>query len=119
MPNAVWPSSLPQFVEIDGYDETLPDALLRTRMDAGPAKQRRRFTAAPRSLAAVTDLMTAAQGATFEAFFETTLQMGALPFDWAHPRTQATKTFRFREPPKAIARPGGRVQYRLSLEIMP
>ncbi len=119
MPNAVWPPSLPQFVEIDGYDETLPFPVLRTAMQTGPAKQRRTSTAAETPIAFVTDVMTAEQAATFEAFYLVTLLTGALPFDWVHPRTQQTMTYRFTAGPKPVPAKGGRVRYRLQLEVLP
>lgn len=119
MPNPAWPASIPQFVEIDGYDETLPFPVRRTQMQSGPAKQRREFTAGETALTLTTDIMTAAQAATFETFYVDTLKHGSLEWDWVHPRTQATKTFRFTGAPKAIPHKGGRVQYRLPVEIMP
>ena len=85
MTNPVWPASLPQFVDRP-HTEGMPDALLRTPMDAGPAKTRRRFTAGIKPVKAQMDL-TAAQAATFETFFDVTLKAGALAFDWVLPRT--------------------------------
>jgi len=53
-------------------------------MDAGPAKVRRRFTAGVTPVAG-TMIMTAAQLATFETFFNTTLLGGTLRFSWTKP----------------------------------
>lgn len=119
MANPVWPSTLPQFVEIPGYDETLPFPVVRTSPEKGPAKQRREFTAAPTPIAFMTDLMNAAQQATFETFYFTTLKHGSLAFDWVHPRTQSTKTYRFVGGPKPVPVSKIHVRYRLSLEILP
>ena len=40
-----WPATLPQEILAEGYEEGLPDVLVRTKMDAGPDKVRRRATA--------------------------------------------------------------------------
>lgn len=119
MPNPVWPSTLPQFVEIPGYDETLPFPIIRTAPDMGPAKQRREFTSAPTTFSLTTDVMTAAQQAIFEAFYFDTLQHGSLAWDWVHPRTQSAKTFRFTGGPKPVPASTNTVRYRLSLEALP
>lgn len=119
MPNPVYPPELPQFVQIEGYEETLPFPVKRTPVQSGPAKQRREFTAAETPIGFNTDVMTAAQATIFEAFYFDTLKHGALEFDYVHPRTQAVRTYRFTAGPKPVPQPGGRVYYRLQLEIMP
>ncbi|QLH37711.1 MAG: hypothetical protein HWD60_00095 [Defluviicoccus sp.] len=43
--SAVWPSSLPQKPLVDGFSETAPNLVVRSPMDVGPAKVRRRATA--------------------------------------------------------------------------
>lgn len=113
MPNATWPAGLPQDVEIDGYEETSPANKLRTQMDAGPAKQRRRFTAGVRPLK-VTMIMTRAQIATLDAFHDATLAGGALPFDFTHPRTLVTTTFSFVKEP--MWRPLSATTWRAAME---
>lgn len=119
MPNPTWPPELPQFVEITGYDETLPFPVKRTQMQRGPAKQRRDGTSTPPPFNFTTDIMTAAQAAIFETFYFDTLKHGSLEWDWVHPRSQATKTFRFTAGPKPIPLGNGKVQYALALEAMP
>jgi len=123
MPNPVWPPSLPQHVETPDLENTFPDSAVRTKMDAGPGKARRRFTAAPEPIKAAI-IVTAAQLATLKTFFVTTLASGALRFDWVHPITQAAATFRFRGAPqvKALGNSGGGVamtKVTLDLEIVP
>ncbi len=111
MANPTWPASLPQRVAVDGYGEGPPDTTVRTRMDAGPAKVRRRFTAGVRPLSLQIDL---------DGFFGTTLLGGALAFDWVHPRTQAAVTLRFVRPPayRPLASDAA-WQAVLQLEILP
>lgn len=118
MANPVWPVSLPQDPLIDGYDERAPDVLARTEMDAGPDKVRRRFTAGVRPMR-LTVALTRTQVQTLDDFHVTTLQGGALPFDWTHPRTLATVAFRFTEPPSY--KPQSQTDWlaALALEILP
>jgi hypothetical protein len=68
-----------------GYQGRFAETVLRTSMDAGAAKLRGRFTAAPRQIE-VTFRMTAAQVAVLRDFYQETTGGGALPFDWVHPR---------------------------------
>jgi hypothetical protein len=89
-----WPSSLPQDVLVQGYEEGPPNTLVRTEMDQGPDKVRRRSTAGTRTFAAQA-IMTKAQVATLDSFILDDLSGGALRFDWVHPRTQASVSFRF------------------------
>ena len=114
-----WPASLPQLVAVEGYEESPPETALRTEMEAGPAKLRRRFTAGVRPLSVLLDL-DAAQVETLDGFFVTDLAGGSLRFDWVHPRTQATVELRFLRPP--VYRPlGSDAAWRaaLHLEILP
>ena len=119
MANPIYPVGLPQFVQLDGYDEALPWPVKRTKMQSGPAKQRREFTAAETPFSLATDIMTASQAAIFEAWYYETLAMGSLEWDWVHPRTQAVTTYRFTAGPKPVPVAGGRVYYRLAVEAMP
>jgi len=119
MPNPVWPAGLPQDVLTDGFGEQLAEVVLRTQMDAGPAKMRRRFTAGVRVFNVATSL-TRTEAATFETFFGTTLLGGALAFDWVHPRTLATVAFRFRKAPTLRPEPGAKLwRAEMELEVLP
>jgi len=89
-----WPGTLPQTPTTGGYEEAPPDLTIRTEMDAGQAKRRRRFTAGPREFS-VSFVLTKAQVATLDTFYVTTLKGGSLSFDWFHPRTGAAGEFAF------------------------
>ena len=92
---ASWPS-IPFFDEREGFTQSEPrGAVLRTQMDAGPAKQRRRFTAAPKVIQGRIGEVTQAELETFEAFYKDTLKMGALSFTTTYPPTGETESFRF------------------------
>lgn len=120
MTTPVWPVTLPQSVLVQGYSETPPQLSIRTDMDAGVAKVRRRFTSSIRPIECNT-LLTAAQVATLDAFYLSTLEGGALRFEWNHPRTGATVEMRFMEPPQYTPAGGGVTYFNVSLklEVMP
>jgi hypothetical protein len=118
-----WPVSLPTRVLLEGFEATLPSTVIETQMDTGPAKRRRRFTAAVTPYAAMLRI-TAAQLATFIAFFQTDTAGGALTFDGlAHPLTGAAATHRFMKPgdsPPSYHRVGHDTwQVSFGLEVMP
>lgn len=81
----VWPPSLPRAPRRDGYSEQGGANVLRTPMDAGPAKQRRR-SRRPAPVQCVYRL-TADQVQTLTGFIDNTLR-GVARFGWPHPRTR-------------------------------
>jgi hypothetical protein len=104
---AIYPSSLPEFVLQDGYSEKLNSQTIETQMETGGSpKIRRRFTRKVKTFQ-VTILLDAAQLATFESFWESTLSGGSLPFEWVHPLTRLATTFRFRNPPPGYTNQAG------------
>lgn len=105
MPNPTYPNTLPQFVMEGGYSETIQDQTIESQMDTGPAKIRRRFTKSLRRFN-IQLMMTPAQTATFESFWQNDCKGGSLPFDWVHPRTRAAATLRFRNPAPSIQTSG-------------
>lgn len=112
---AIYPSSLPQFVLQEGFGEKLNEQTVESQMDTGAVKVRRRFTKQIRRFNIVQQL-DESQLATFEDFWQNTLQGGSLPFDWVHPLTRVSMTFRFRNPAPAYVNIGGvytRVAYTL------
>ena len=117
MANAVWPASLPQDAERP-HKEKFQENTVRTPMDAGPDKVRRRYTAGVKAVQASMQ-MTKAQTITLETFFDDTLKGGSLPFDWLLPRTAATATFRFTAPPELTHIAGLNWDVQLQLEILP
>lgn len=109
-----WPASLPQFVQEQGYSETLPQQRIESVVDAGPPKTRRRFTNNNRPITCEI-WCDASQAAAFETFYDADLAGGVLSFTWVNPITQAAKTFRFRgNPPQKSVR-GGAIVFSFSL----
>lgn len=122
MSSIVWPVSLPQELRIADHAATFPSGAIRTQMDAGPAKVRKRFTAAPVPHSGSL-LVTGTQLQTLWDFFTDSLQMGAEEFEWVDPRTGDAAMVRFTEPPRTAPRaPRGSSNYwrvDLSIEVMP
>lgn len=98
MADTSFPPSLTRTPRVASLSETAPDVVVRTEMDAGPSKVRRRFTGDKRDFTVELDLRRS-EVATFDTFFLTTTKGGSLSFAWKHPRTGSTADFRFLEPP--------------------
>lgn len=86
MYNYVWPPSLPP-MPLNNYSENTGVLTLRTPMDSGPAKMRRRGARA--DVLNVQYNMSSAQVETLRAFVQDTLR-GTSRFGYVHPRTQQT-----------------------------
>lgn len=99
MADVTWPVGLPQDFLASASRETLPDVVLRTPMDAGPAKVRRRYTTNVRPVQGQLVPMTRAQVEIFKTFFNESLAGGSLAFDWIDPLTEDAVEFRFVCPP--------------------
>lgn len=100
-----WPETLPSIPRRADCGEQFPDLVLRTPMDAGPPKVRRRFTAGERP-SPMGWFFTAAQMSTFETWWKDTIFGGSLSFTMTNPRTGIIDSWRFTAPP-AIAKVGG------------
>lgn len=118
MANLVWPSGLPQRPSVGGYQERFAETALRTPMEAGAAKLRQRFTAAPRQIE-ISFRMSAAQVALMRVFYEETLGGGTLPFDWVPPRAGGSSSFRFVEAPRVSATSANLFSVTAKLEELP
>lgn len=101
---ATWPSTLPP-IRLP-VQSSRQDGTIRTSMETGPQKVRRRFTATSRYYSFPLR-MTGAQFATLETFFDDTLGGGALTFTMDDPHTGSSETFRFQAPPEAEFIRGG------------
>ena len=112
-----WPATLPKPLS-DSYAENAPDGTIRTNMDSGPAKMRRRYTAAPRPFALVMHL-TSAQYATFDGFFVSTSRNGSLRFNFTHPRTGSACEARFVGAPTYGNPLGTECDVSFKIEVLP
>ncbi len=75
MPDIVWPPTLP-LPTVQGYSVQPEDAILRTEMEAGLARQRRRFTNVPTKVS-VRWIMRRDQYPIFEAWYRWQAKEGA------------------------------------------
>lgn len=112
-----WPNTLPK-PGPGGYSESLQSGLLRTDMEMGPPKVRRRFTATS-TLIEMRMVFTAAELATLESFYKNDCLAGALPFDWNHPRTGAAIKARFVAPYSVGSVGRGYWPVSLQVEVLP
>jgi hypothetical protein len=92
-----WLNSLPQPVYDDIKVGAPVGAAIRTKMEHGPAKQRRRFTAAPQPVSLTFAPITEAVLGEFEAFYRDDLSFGVLAFEMEHPVTGLARQFRFNQ----------------------
>jgi len=79
-----WPTALPQKPLVDGYKRTLPNNLLRSSMDTGSDKVRKRGRFKPQVVSA-SYVLTATQRNTLEDFVRNSIAEGAICFNWPHP----------------------------------
>lgn len=114
---ATWPTSLPQSVLLSDFVESADANTIRTEVDYGPSKVRRRYTAEVK-VYQIGLVLTAAQVATLETFYDVTL--GAVDsFDWIHHRTLAAAVYRFRSRPEYRPLGGGYWRTAFALEVLP
>ena len=79
-----WPTSLPQKPLVDGYKRTLPNNLIRSSMDTGSDKVRKRGRFKPQ-LINCSYVLTNAQRNELERFVKDDIAEGAICFNWPHP----------------------------------
>jgi len=82
--DSIWPAGLPQHPLIRRARLNPEVWKLRTQMDAGPAKVRRRRTISIDRWS-MSMVLTSAQLTTFRTFFHDTIEQGTAAFDWVDP----------------------------------
>lgn len=112
-----WPVTLPA-PALNSLQESPPNNVLRTQMDKGPDKVRRRTTANIRPIS-FTLLLTPAQIQILDDFYTTETYSGTERFDYVHPRTDEDCVARFVQPPQYNEREGVIYSCSVSLEILP
>lgn len=112
-----WPGTLPSAPLLDGFNETGVDLTVRSKMDIGPDKSRRRFTGEMFDIQ-MQFIMTKTQVNALRTFFYTTLDGGVDEFDFTHPITDATVSMRFKKP-YAVVTEGSLFRVSCDVEVMP
>ncbi len=96
MANIYWPAALPSGFLAEGFSKEPQSNVIRTSMDAGPKKARRRYTARAVKYSG-RQIFDEAELAVFEQFYHTALADGVLRFNFADPVSGETAEFRFTE----------------------
>lgn len=112
-----WPETLPQALLMDSYEESAPDVLIKSNVETGPAKVRRRVTAAIRPIKGH-QIMNDEQLGIFKVFFNSTLYGGAMRFTWTDPTGDDPVEMRFVDAP-SWASQDGYYRVEMNLEILP
>jgi hypothetical protein len=93
MTDITYPANLPG-IRASGFQSQYQDPVIRTQMDAGPVKQRLRYTAAPKKFT-VTIILNEDEREIFDYWFTSTLGFGTLRFVMRNPQTLTLEEFRF------------------------
>lgn len=115
---ASWPGSLQQTINVDNFGVTFGDTLIRSDVDVGQAKVRSRYTKGVDVYTAQIDLDYSLYQ-TFKDFYKTTLNNGALTFEFIDPMTGNLEEWRFMEVPKIVPLGGRIFSVSMTWEMMP
>lgn len=96
MTNIMWPNSLPQVLRLDGQQAKRKSNVIRTQMDAGPDKVRRRYTVSVKIFEG-SIIVTGKQRQILEDWYRDVLGDGVLRFVMKDPQTLQFAEFRFME----------------------
>lgn len=116
---ATWPSGKRFTPLVGSLQESPANNIIRSTMDKGPEKVRRRTTANIRPIS-FTLLLSTADVVVMDDFFNNITYGGSDEFDYTHPRTKALVSARFKDAPSYQENGGvGLYKVQVSLEIMP
>ena len=113
-----WPSTLNNLLEQDGFQLALGDTTIRSSMDVGPAKVRRRFTNGVDTLSGTLRILFSEYSA-LKHFYDVTLNGGVEKFSTVHPVTGVLAEFRFVSPPSFRPLGGGYWSVSMNWEELP
>jgi len=94
MADIFWPETLPDTLLMEGLSAKRNSSVIRTQMDAGPKKARRRYTASTKTFTGRM-ILNAEQSSILDRFYHTTLADGVLRFNFTNPQTLEIAEFRF------------------------
>lgn len=114
----LWPADLQQLLNQTDFQETFPDTVLRSDMNQGPAKLRRRFT---KGVYGYTCSITLDfdDYATFRDFFNVDLNGGVNQFQFTDPMELVDAMFRFAGVPNITPLGGRKFTVRMAWEKLP
>lgn len=115
----LWPSTLPQCFLANSVQWAIGEGRLRTPMEAGPAKQRRRTSAVSDALTGQMR-MTRQQWSDFMHFVDVTVQGGIDAFTFPNPDAPGqTLLVRIGDSMPSGQRVGGQYVVSVQLEVLP
>lgn len=109
-----WPTELQDTINTDSFQYQIGDTAIRSDMDVGPAKVRRRYTRSVDKIQMAFNLNQTDWDFFYE-FFNTTLNGGVTPFTYYNPLSGETETWRAVSPPSV--RPFGYQTYVVSMQV--
>lgn len=115
---ATWPVSLQSRSNQSGFSYVVGETTLRSDMDIGPAKVRRRTTR-PVDTMRYSINVTQAEYQTLYDFYDITTNGGVETFDMQNPITGNSMVCRFKGPPEFTPISGTTFLARFDLEVMP
>jgi hypothetical protein len=114
-----WPSSLPQSPLAGDFVLENPELTVRSQVDVGPAKVRRRATAGVQVMTC-TFRLDSTQRLTFLTFWRDTIKGGSLSYTWVSPVTNQIILCRIVDPPSFVTTDrGNHWNTTLKIEILP
>jgi len=113
MANINWPELLPSGLLEEGFSKQPQDNVIRTSMDAGPKKARRRYTARTVKYSGK-QVFDTAELAVFEQFYHNVIADGVLRFNFSDPVTLEIAEFRFTEKYTVSGKEG---QYEVTMQL--
>lgn len=113
-----WPIKFQDILDEEGFSINLGDSNVRTEMDEGPRKVRRRFTDRIdtqncRITVKIDDYPD------FLTFYETTLSSGSLDFEYTDPLTGNSQVYRFAAAPSTTPLGGRYMVINMIWETVP
>ena len=96
MTDIVWPNFLPQVMRLEGLTAKKKSNVVRTQMDAGPQKSRRRYTVITKEFTG-SIILNETQRQLMEDWYDNVLKNGSLRFSMKDPQTLEYAEFRFVE----------------------
>lgn len=116
---ADWPATLPTEFPEDGFTLQPASGVIRTQMDIGPAKTRKRTSSVVESFSGTLVMTRNQYQNVFLPFYHNNIASGATAFNWTHPISGNNREMRIVSA-KSVGPAGGElISLQLDMEILP
>lgn len=115
---ASWPTTLQEKVNQAGFRKVFGSTTIRSNVEVGANKVRRRFTKGIDQFSVNVNLARS-EYSTFENFYEVTLNGGTNTFDFLNPLTDTIEEFRFVGEPSITPIGGNEFVLQMTWEQLP